>query len=107
MEENKEIKEELHEEIHAEETAPEGLDLHEQYAKKAAEMKEKYHEAIYAIADTRGVPVGDAFDMLKAVCRGGDYLEGIEVEVDLDELKKDTAELTMISDQIAKANGLI
>lgn len=85
----------------------EGLDLHELYAQKAQEMKEKYADVINEISVIHNVPVDDAFDMLKAVCRGGKYLEGIETDIDLDELNKDYFELCGISEQIAKANGLI
>ena len=73
-------------------------DLHELYERKTEEMKEKYHDAIYAIGMKRGVDMGVAFDMLKAVARGGDYAEGIELDVD--ELKADYAELAAISEQI-------
>ena len=83
----------------------EGLDLREQYAKKAEEMKEKYNAAIIAIAQKQGVDVGLGFDMLKAVARGGNYAEGIDLNVE--ELKADYTELLAISEEIAKANGLI
>ena len=53
----------------------EGLDLHELYAKKVEEMKEKYADVINEISVIHGVPLGDAFDMLKAVCRGGNYAD--------------------------------
>lgn len=81
------------------------LNLHELYANKANEMKEKYHDAIYAIADKYGVDLGIAFDMLKAICRGGNYGEGIDINTE--ELKKDYLELADISEQIAKMNGLL
>ena len=83
----------------------EGLDLREQYAKKVEEMKEKYNAAIIAIAQKQGVDVGVGFDMLKAVARGGNYAEGIDLNVE--ELKADYTELLAISEEIAKANGLI
>ena len=93
-------------------------ELREKYAQKKNEMKEKYAEVINKIAIARGVDVGVAFEMLLAVCRGGDYLDGIvdtiadEVNdnvayLDLDELNADYFELASISEQIAKANGLI
>lgn len=85
----------------------EGLDLHELYAKKVEEMKEKYADVINEISVIHGVPLGDAFDMLKAVCRGGNYADNCECEFDLEELKADYFELCGISEQIAKANGLI
>lgn len=93
-------------------------ELRQKYADKKNEMKEKYAEVINKIAIARGVDVGVAFEMLLAVCRGGDYLDGIvdtiadEVNdnvayLDLDELNADYFELASISEQIAKANGLI
>lgn len=78
----------------------EGVDLHEEYARKTAEMKEKYANVINDIAVKNGVDLGVGFDMLKAVARGGDYAEGIEAEFDLDELKADYLELAAISEQI-------
>lgn len=76
----------------------EGLDLHAQYAKKAEEMKEKYHAAVVAIAEKQGVDMGVAFDMLKAVARGAGYAEGIELDVEA--LKADYEELAAISELI-------
>lgn len=80
-------------------------DLHEEYEVKANEMKEKYHAAITAIAEKQGVDMGVAFDMLKAVARGGNYAEGIDLNVE--ELTKDYTELAGLSEEIARANGLI
>ena len=80
-------------------------DLHEEYEVKANEMKEKYHAAIVAIAEKQGVDMGVAFDMLKAVARGGNYAEGIDLNVE--ELTKDYTELAGLSEEIARANGLI
>jgi len=80
-------------------------DLHEEYEVKANEMKEKYHAAIAAIAEKQGVDMGVAFDMLKAVARGGNYAEGIDLNVE--ELTKDYTELAGLSEEIARANGLI
>jgi len=85
------------------EEVAEGLDLHELYAKKTEEMKEKYHAAIYAIGMKQGVDMGVAFDMLKAVARGANYAEGIDLN--LDELKADYAELAEISEQIVNAEN--
>ena len=93
-------------------------DLRQKYADKKNEIKTKYAEVINKIAIARGVDVGVALEMLLAVCRGGDYLDGIvdtiadEVNdnvayLDLDELNADYFELASISEQIAKANGLI
>lgn len=81
----------------------EGLDLREQHAKKEEEMKQKYQAAIIAIAEKHHVDVGVAFDMLKAVARGGNYAEGIDLNVE--ELKNDYIELLAISEEIAKAAG--
>ena len=78
----------------------EELDLHELYTLKNEEMKEKYKEAITAISNKHNVDMGVAFDMLKAVCRGGDYLDGVETEINIDELKEDYAILSGISEQI-------
>lgn len=96
MEENEvvEVPEEVVEEV------AEGLDLHELHAKKTTEMKEKYANIINDIAVKNGVDLGVAFDMLKAVARGGNYAEGLEAEFDLDELKTDYLELAEISEQI-------
>lgn len=89
-------------------------DLKKQYAEKKEEMREKYKDVIYRIAEARHVDVGVGFDMLLAVCRGGDYLEGIEKEnegevvaLDLDELNQDYFELCQISEKIARQSGLI
>ena len=90
-------------------------ELRKKYAEKKNEIKNKYAEVINKIAMARGVDIGVAFDMLLAVCRGGDYLDGIAdavndgetVTFDLDELNADYFELASISEQIAKASGLI
>jgi hypothetical protein len=90
-------------------------ELREQYAQKKQEMKDKYKDAINAISNARGVDVGVAFDMLLAVCRGGDYIDGVadavngskEVMLDIDDLNQDYYELCQISEKIARANGLI
>lgn len=94
-------------------------ELKQQYAEKKDEMRKKYATVIDAISSARGVDVGVAFDMLLAVCRGGDYADGIvdavadtvnggtEVMLDLDDLNNDYFELCQISEKIARANGLI
>ena len=94
-------------------------DLKKQYAEKKEEMRKKYQDAINTISNAKGVDVGVAFDMLLAVCRGGDYADGIvdavadtvngetEVMLDLDDLNNDYFELCQISEKIARANGLI
>jgi chorismate synthase len=74
------------------------VDLHEEYANKTEEMKAKYHAAIVAIAEKQGVDMGVAFDMLKAVARGGNYAEGVDLNVD--ELTRDYNELAGISEQL-------
>lgn len=80
--------------------------LREAYAAKNAEMKEKYKDLINAIAIKQDKDVGVAFDMLKAVFRGGaNYLEGVEVEFDPDELIKDCSESMELSIKIADALG--
>lgn len=93
----------MNEEKEIVEGAKEEVDLHELYAKKAEEIKEKYHEAIVAISNKHGVDVGVAYDMLKATCRGGNYLDGVETEINRDELKADYLELLAISDEIAES----
>lgn len=66
-------------------------ELREKYAKKAEEMKEKYHDAIVEISKTQDVDMGVAFDMLLSTCSGGDYLG--DAQIDAEELKKDWEEL--------------
>lgn len=80
-------------------------ELRMKLAQKNAEFREKYKQAIYDIAVARGVDLGIAFDMLKAVARGGNYAEGIEL--DIAELKKDYYEIACISEEIAQLNGLV
>ena len=77
--------------------------LKEAYANKNAEMKEKYKSLIAAIATKQNVDLGIAFDMLKAVYRGGEnYLEGIELGDERRyELMKDCAESMELSVKIA------
>ena len=96
-------------------------ELKQKYADKKNEMREKYADVIEKIANARGVDLGVAFDMLLAVCRGGDYLDGIDlidnvadvvnegetVAFDLDDLNADYFELASLSEQIAKASGLL
>ena len=75
-------------------------ELKQKYATKTEEMKEKYADVINDIAVAQGVDVGVAFEMLKAVARGGDYLG--DTKVDLEELKADYLELRLLSMKIAK-----
>ena len=70
-----------------------------------AQLREKYDKAIYDIAIERGVDLGIAFDMLKAVARGANYAEG--VDLDIEELKKDYYEIACVSEEIARATGMI
>lgn len=80
-------------------------ELRMKLAQKNAEFREKYKDQIYAIAMKWGVDMGIAFDMLKAVARGGNYAEGIEL--DIAELKADYYEITCISTEIAQLCGTI
>ena len=89
-------------------------ELKEKYNAKKEDIRKKYNDVIVKIAEAKGVDVGVAFDMLLAVCRGGDYIDGIvetidkeKIYLDLDELNSDYFELACISTEIAKANGLI
>jgi len=76
--------------------------LKEAYANKNAEMKEKYKSLIAAIATKQNVDLGIAFDMLKAVYRGGEnYLEGIDIDFNREVLMKDCAESMELSVKIA------
>ena len=100
----------LSEEVEVKESSEESVidldSLREAYAAKKEEMKEKYKEAINAISDKHNVDVGVAFDMLEAVCRGGDYLDGIEVEVNKEELMRDYSEVIELSTKIADLLGI-
>lgn len=96
-------------------------ELRQKYAEKKSSMRKKYADVVNKIAMARGVDVGVAFEMLLAVCRGGDYLNGIDlsdnvadvvnggetIAFDLDELNADYFELCQLSEQIARANGLL
>ena len=74
-------------------------DLRRKYAEKSAEMREKWADVINEIACKHGVDVGIAFEMLKAVARGGNYADGFDF--DKAELVKDYLELLEISNTIA------
>lgn len=74
-------------------------ELKEKYITKNEEMKEKYQEAIIAVSRKHSVDLGVAFDMLKAVCRGADYADGIDY--DKEGFLKDYLELAEISEKIA------
>lgn len=75
--------------------------LHEE---KTKEMKEKYKDVINQISKKHGVDVDDAYYMLQASVRGGNYAEGIEF--DKEELEKDMKELEFYSLQNAIKKGL-
>lgn len=75
------------------------------YAEKNNAFRKKYEKVIYDIAMARGVDLGIGFDMLKATARGGNYCDGIDV--DLEELKKDYYEIACISEEIARMSGMI
>ena len=78
------------------------LNSHEAYEKKRAEMKEKYHDAIIAIAGANDVPVDDGFNMLEAnIIHGAEY-----AYVKVEEFKADYAELKGYAEQNAEEEGL-
>ena len=80
--------------------------LREAYSNKNDEMKEKYKDVIAAIAEKQNVDLGVGFDMLKAVFRGGEnYLEGVDVEFNKEELMKDCSESMELSVKIADCLG--
>lgn len=74
-------------------------ELRRKYAAKSAEMREKYADVINEISCKHGVDLGIAFEMLKAVARGGNYADGFNF--DKEELVKDYLELLHISEMIA------
>jgi len=78
-------------------------ELKEKIRNKKAEIREKYKDVIVEICNAKGVDVGVGFDMLLAVCRGGDYLG--DAQVDGEELKKDYAELVALEEDLIKAIG--
>lgn len=89
MDENKETNEEI-------------IDYHEAYAKKRAEMKEKYKEAIEAIAVANDMPLDDAFNMLEAnIIHGAQY-----AYVKVEDFKTDYEELLEYSKHNAEEAGL-
>ena len=78
------------------------LNSHEAYEKKRAEMKEKYHYAVFAIAEANDMPIDDAFNMLESnIIYGGEY-----PYVKVEEFKADYAELKGYADENAKEAGL-
>ena len=70
-------------------------DSKNEYAEKEKAFKEKYHDAIYNIAELQGVDVGVGYDMLKAIPRGAEVK--CDVELDKKALFEDCAELYMLS----------
>lgn len=74
-------------------------ELRRKYAEKSAEMRAKYADIINEISCVHGVDTGIAFEMLKAVARGGNYADNIPF--DKEELQKDYFELLHISEMIA------
>ncbi|MBO7695893.1 MAG: hypothetical protein J6T10_24945 [Methanobrevibacter sp.] len=80
-------------------------EIREEYKVKNEAMKEKYKDIIYSIADKNGVDLGVAFDMLKAIARGGEY--AYEGELNIEELKKEYAEIVELSEKIAQGLGII
>lgn len=79
--------------------------LKELYKEEYAKLKEKYKDAVNEIAEKYKVPAGDAFDMLRASARGGEYADGIEI--DKEQLKKDCDELLSLAEQVCKEEGLL
>ena len=80
-------------------------ELRLKYAEENAAFRKKYEDVIFDIAMARGVDMGIACDMLKATARGGNYCDGIDV--DLEEVKKDYYDLACISEEIARMTGII
>lgn len=81
------------------------LTLKERFTIYNQELKEKYHDEIVAIAEKNGVDMGVAFDMLRAVARGGNYAEGIEL--DMESLKQDYEVYATLAEELCKAEGLL
>lgn len=79
-------------------------ELKEKIKNKKAEIREKYKDVIVEICNAKGVDLGVGFDMLLAVCRGGDYLG--DAQVDGEELKKDYAELVALEEDLIKTLGI-
>lgn len=75
-------------------------ELKEKIRNKKAQIREKYKDVIVEICNAKGVDLGVGFDMLLAVCRGGDYLG--DAQVDGEELKKDYAELVALEEELIK-----
>lgn len=63
----------------------------EEFIKRLEELKEKYHNELCLISEKYDKDLGVAWDMLRAVTRGGDYADGIDI--DKDQLAKDFEEL--------------
>lgn len=103
MDEEKDMQEEMIEEVH--EHAAEEKTARQKYADKAAEMKEKYKDAIYDIAIRQSKDVGVAFEMLKAIPRAilhnEEPLYATEVDLNIEELTNDYLELLGLSEEVA------
>jgi len=84
-------------------------DLHEKYAVKEQEFKEKYADVINDLAVKYGVDLGVGYDMLCGIARGVIYdvepLYVAEIDYNKDEMVKDYQELLNISIEIAKNEG--
>ena len=80
-------------------------ELRLEFAQKNNAFREKYKDLIYDVAMARGVDLGIAFDMVKATARGGNYCDGLQY--DLQALKEDYYEIACLSEEIARANGII
>ena len=77
-------------------------ELRNEYKKKNLAFIIKYADVIKEIAIKNKKDLGVGADMLKAVARGNqEYAQGIEF--DLEEVKKDYAELVELSEEIANA----
>lgn len=103
------MEENVNEEVVKEEIVP--VDYSELRANKVAEMKEKYHDAIYSLADKYQVDVGVGFNMLEAIAYATIHpqepmLYECDVELKIEELVEDYQELVYYSDKCREAKGL-
>lgn len=77
-------------------------DLKKEYQAKNTAFIIKYADVIKEIAIKNNKDLGVGADMLKAVARGElKYVEGIEF--DLEEVKKDYAELVVLAERVVNA----
>ena len=70
---------------------------------KKEKMQEDYADVINEVATLNGVDLGVGFEMLLAVCRGGDYTG--DIEFDGDALRADYNELLELEHELGKALG--